>query len=184
MSPFLTTLIVVSSETIFISNILVIFVVFVSCACTLIFKVIFLFWSLNVTDDWAGVSLNSLPSPICILACSSVAITSIRASCVSFPLSYTVAIYFPSCSSICFPSTFTLFIELSVDFLIMFTWYITFSPFSAVTITSNLVSSLAIVIVFANVCNWLSPSISTIATSLLAFTNTVASVSCLSIYFV
>ena len=74
--------------------------------------------------------------------------------------------------------------ELSVDFLTILIWYTTFSPFSAVTIASTLVISLAISTVLANVLVWVSPAISTVAASLVVVTIIVASVSVLSIYLV
>ena len=72
---------------------------------------------------------------------------------------------------------------VSVDFFTTLIWYTAFSPFSAVTIVSTSVVSLAISIVFASAFSFVSPAISTVASSLVALTSIVASVSVLSIYF-
>ena len=182
-SPFFISFIDTSSDIMLISSTFVIAGVSPSCACILMFNVIFLFPSLKVSVFVAGVCFHSVPSPICIFACASVAVISISVSCVSLPLSYTVAIYFPSVSDIILLSTFTVFMLVSVDFFTTLIWYIAFSPFSAVTIVSTSVVSLAISTVFASAFSFVSPAISTVASSLVALTSIVASVSVLSIYF-
>ena len=103
---------------------------------------------------------------------------------MSFPLSYTVATYFPSTSDITLLSTFTVFMLVSVDFFTILIWYSAVSPFSAVTVAVISVISLAMstVVVIVFVCVF--PAISIVASSLFAVTWIVACVSFLSMYFV
>ncbi len=104
-SPFFISFIDTSSDIMLISSTFVIAGVSPSCACILMFNVIFLFPSLKVSVFVAGVCFHSVPSLFVFFACASVAVISISVSCVSLPLSYTVAIYFPSVSDIILLST-------------------------------------------------------------------------------
>ena len=127
---------------------------------------------------------HSVPSPICTVAFSSFVVTCIFAVCSSFPLSNICAVYLPSFSSITFPFTFTDAIVLSVDFFTIFTWYVTSSPFSDITFTSNTFVSLDVATVFINVCVDVSPFISTVAASLVVTTSIEDSSTFFSMYFV
>ncbi len=129
-------------------------------------------------------SNHSVPSPICTFAFSLLEITSISASCSSLPLSDTCTAYFPSCSFTTFPFTLIDAIVLSVEYFMMFTWYVVLSPLSDFTIMSTVVFSFAVDIVFDNTCVAVSPAISTVALSLVVTTSTDDSSLFLSIYFV
>ena len=183
-SPFFTDFILLSFDTSVISNSFVCVCVSGSCGFIFMFSFITLFPSLNVTVEFAMFSNHSVPSPICTFAFSLLEITSISASCSSLPLSDTCTAYFPSCSFTTFPFTLIDAIVLSVEYFMMFTWYVVLSPLSDFTIMSTVVFSFAVDIVFDNTCVAVSPAISTVALSLVVTTSTDDSSLFLSIYFV